>query len=181
MAKEWRRWCQPLGEEVLYSFIGRLAGERTRSSKVAVTELQLEDDVAVLGSTREEIERTANMLDEVASQWGLTVSLYKTKLLVVNGSVDCDDLQPLFIGGAVVEVISDFWYVGAVVESKGETTIYVEERIARASKVFRDSTLSLAIKRMVYHAVVLGVLHYGSETWTNKRAATKSWSLLTSV
>ena len=66
-------------------------------------------------------------------------------------------------------------------ESKGETTKDVEERIARASKafgalcrpVFRDSTLSLVTKRMVYHVVVLGVLLYGAETWTNKRAATR--------
>ena len=146
-----------------------------------MTELQFADDVAVLGSTREEIERTANMLEEVASQWGLTVSLSKTKLLVVNGSVNCDDLQPLFIGGAAVEVVSDFRYLGAVVESKGEIMKDVEERIARASKafgalcrpVFHDSTLSLATKRMVYRAIVLGVLLYGAEASTNKRAATQ--------
>ena len=35
--------------------------------------------------------------------------------------------------------------------------------------VFRDSNLSLKTKRKVYQAVVLGVLLYGSETWTTKR------------
>ena len=182
VVEEWRRRCQPLGVEVLYKFGGKLVGERTRRpSKVAVTELQFADDVAVLGSTREEIERTANVLEEVASQWGLTVSLSKTKLLVVNGSADCDDLQPLNIGGAAIEVVPDFRYLGAIMESKGEIMKDVEERIARASKafgalcrpVFRDSSLSLVTKRMVYRAVVLGVLLYGAETWTNKRAATQ--------
>ena len=38
--------------------------------------------------------------------------------------------------------------------------------------MFRDSTLSLVTKRMVYRAVVLGVL-YGAEMWTNERAATR--------
>ena len=97
----------------------------------------------------------------------------------MNGSVDCDDLQPLIIGGMAIEVVSDFWYLGAIVESKGETMKDVEERITRASKafgalcrpVFRDSTLSLVTKRMVYHTIVLGVLLYGAETWTNKKAA----------
>ena len=182
VVEEWRRRCQPLGVEVLYKFGGKLVGERTRRpSKVAVTELQFADDVAVLGSTREEIERTVNVLEEVASQWGLTVSLSKTKLLVVNGSADCDDLQPLNIGGAAIEVVPDFWYLGAIMESKGEIMKDVEERIARASKafgtlcrpVFHDSSLSLVTKRMVYRAVVLGVLLYGAETWTNKRAATQ--------
>ena len=41
--------------------------ERTRRAlKVAVTKLQFADDVAVLGPTREEIERTVNVLEEVA-------------------------------------------------------------------------------------------------------------------
>ena len=103
------------------------------------------------------------------------------KFLVVNWSSDYDDQQPPLIGGAAVEVISDFWYHGTVVESKGEIMKDVEERIARASKVFgalyravfRDSTLSVATKRMVYRAIVLGVLLYRAETWTNKRAATR--------
>ena len=156
-------------------------GERTRRVlKVAVTELQFADDVAMLGSTREQIERTVNVFEEVASQWRLTVSLSKTKLLVVNGSVDGDDLQPLIIGGLAIEVVSDLQYLGAIVESKGEIMNDVEERIARAltafgalcRPVFHDSTLSLVTNRMVDRAVMLGVL-YGAETWTNKRGATQ--------
>ena len=61
---------------------------------------------------------------------GLTVSLFKTKLLVVNGSIDCDDLQPLITGGMAIEVVSEFRYLGAMVKSKGETMKDVEERIA---------------------------------------------------
>ena len=36
-----------------------------------------------------------------------------------------------------------------------------------------DSSLSLRTKRLVYHAVVLGVLLYGSETWVTKRDASR--------
>ena len=39
--------------------------------------------------------------------------------------------------------------------------------------IFRDSNLSLRTKRNVYKAVVLGVLLYGSETWTTKRDAVR--------
>ena len=39
--------------------------------------------------------------------------------------------------------------------------------------VSRDSKLSLRTKRQMYKAVVLGVLLYGSETWTTKRDAVK--------
>ena len=57
----------------------------------------------------------------------------------------------------------------------------VKERIAKASRafgvlkepVFRDKNLSLATKRLVYKAVVLATLLYGSETWTTKRDAVR--------
>lgn len=38
---------------------------------------------------------------------------------------------------------------------------------------FQDSSLSLKTERMVYHAVVLGVLLYGAEARENKRVATR--------
>ena len=52
----------------------------------------------------------------------------------------------------------------------------VGERITKASKdfgaleepIFKNSDLSCKIKCCVYKSVVLGVLLYGSETWTNK-------------
>ena len=68
--------------EVLYKYGGKLVGERTRRPlKTTVTELQFADDAAIVGSSREEIERAARTLDEVASEWGLTLSLPKTGLL----------------------------------------------------------------------------------------------------
>ncbi len=178
----WRCRCEPFGVEILYKCGGKLVGERTRRpSRVAVTELQFADDAAEVTSTREEIERAAHVLEEVTAEWGLTVSLSKTKLLVANGVRDSGDLQPVIIRGESVEVVSDFRYLGATVESHGEIINDVEERVARASRafgalcrlVFHDGTLSLTTKRMVYRAVVLGVLLYGAESWTNKRAATQ--------
>ena len=57
----------------------------------------------------------------------------------------------------------------------------MEDRIARAARafgalcrpVFQDNKLSLETKRMVYRAVVMGVLLYGAEAWVNKRAVTR--------
>ena len=39
--------------------------------------------------------------------------------------------------------------------------------------MFKDKNLSLATKRLVYKAVVLATLLYGSETWTTKRDAVR--------
>ena len=76
-----------------------------------------------------------------------------------------------------MECVTEFKYLGSILEAKGGIAQEVGERIAKASRafgalrepVFRDSNLSLRTKRAVYKAVVLGVLLYGSETWTTKR------------
>ena len=109
---------------------------------------------------------------------GLTVSLPQTKLLV-SGKCNEDDMQLIVIRRAPIEVISEFKYLGSVVEAQGETLKDVENRITRASSafgalcrpVFQDSSLSIKTKRMVFRAVVLGVLLYGAEIWVTKRAA----------
>ena len=61
-------------------------------------------------------------------------------------------------------------------EEKGGVVKEVGERIAMASRafgmlkepIFKNSNLSYKTKRLVYKAVVLGIILYGSETWTTK-------------
>ena len=87
----------------------------------------------------------------------------------------------LRLDGGEVECVTEFKYLGSIVEAKGGIAQEVGERIAKTSKalcalwepIFRDSSLSLRTKRNMYKAVVLGVLLYGSETWTTKRDAVR--------
>ena len=73
-----------------------------------------------------------------------------------------------------MEWVIDFQYLGSVVEAKGGVGKEVCERIAKATRafgmlrepVFGDRNLSVTMKRLVYTLVVLGVLLYGSESWT---------------
>ncbi len=82
--------------------------------------------------------------------------------------------------GGEVECVTNFKYLGSVLEANRGVGMEVGERIAKAARAFgafkgpfNNSNLSYKTKRMVYKAVVLGVLLYGSETWTTKRDATK--------
>ena len=174
----WRERCQPFGVDILYKCGGKLIGERTRSpSSLTVTELLFADDAAAVGTTRESMERAAQALEQVTSEWGLSVSIAKTKLLVAG--VDCEesDLQPINIRGGTIETVTKFKYLGTIIEANGSVQREVENRISKASRVFgalkrpvfADKDLSLATKRLLYCAIVLGVLLYGAETWPVKR------------
>ncbi len=176
---QWRERCIEFGVNILYKCGGKLVGERTRRPLTAtVSELQFADDIATTGTSRESIVNAAHVLDDLLKKWGLTLSIVKTKLLVAGGG-DEADMRLLRLDGGEVECVSEFKYLGSIIEAKGGIAREVGERVAKASKafgalrepVFRDNILSLRTKRKVYKAVVLGVLLYGSETWTTKRDA----------
>ena len=156
-------------------------GERTRRhSTLAVIELLFDDDAAAVSTTREGIERAAHVFDEVTSEWGLKMNMPKTKLMVAD--VQCEeDLRPVYIKGEPRDALKEFKYLGAIIEPHGGIERDAQDKVARALRafgalskpVFCDDDLSLLPKTLVYHAVVLGVLLYGAETWANKRVTTQ--------
>ena len=107
----------------------------------------------------------ASTFDEVATKYGLTLSIPKTKLLVAGLGLTNDDLAPLELNGGVVEMVEHFKYLGSLVEASGGVVGEVGCRIAQAARafgslhdsVFAASDLSLETKRMVYQSVVLGM------------------------
>ena len=174
----WRARCAGLGVKLLYKCGGKLDGERTRAPMSSlVTELCFADDAVVTASTREDITKATVELQQVTVECGLTVSFPKTKLMVAGTGILESDVAPLCIGGSVVDTVPSFRYLGSVVESRSGVVLDLYDKIARASRafgalrkpVFRDSSLSLVTKQVVYQAVVLGVLLYAAGTWPTKQ------------
>ena len=117
------------------------------------------------------------MLDDV-SIWhrdlGLTISCSKTKPLAVLPS----DLYPepvlisLFPDDDPVEVVSNFQYLGSIVQDNCGTVIEVDSRICKSSKAFRSlcrilwyqCKIKTHIKLCIFNAVVLPTLLYGLES-----------------
>ena len=116
--EQWREQCQALGVEVLYKCSGRLVGARTRSpAHTIVSELLFADDACAITTSRADMEQAVEVLLRVTSQWGLTVSVPKTKLMVVGEGLQEDDVTPISTDSGVIDVVSDFKYLGALVSS----------------------------------------------------------------
>ena len=81
------------------------------------------------------MEAAAISREELITAWGLSLNIPKTKLLVA-GTPHSEDLQPLQLAGENVECVTDFQYLGSVVEAKGGVGKDVCERIAKASHAF---------------------------------------------
>ena len=86
-------------------------------------------------------------------------------------------MDPISIGGGIIEIMSSFCYLGSVVERHGGVCEELSVRVSRAAavfgalhrSVFSDGSLSIFTKSIVYKAVVLGVLLYAVETWPIKQ------------
>ena len=138
-----------------------------------LTECQFADDAAFLATTKSGAERATEKYMMVANDFGLTLSIPKTKSMPVGREVTPEDMTPLIVGGEEIESVSEFPYLGSVVSSDGQVELDVSRQIAQASRAFgalRKSAFmdkdQVTTKRKVYQACVLSVLLYGSECWT---------------
>ena len=52
------------------------------------------------------------------------------------GDGDANDMRPLRLDGGEVECVTEFKYLGSIVEAKGGIAQEVGEKIAKASKAF---------------------------------------------
>ena len=164
-----------VGVYLRYKHDGKLFRRYTKNAKEAwLTECQFADYAALLATTREGAEKAMEEYLRVAEDFGLSVSIPKTKLMVTGRQVTEADRAPLHVNNTVIESVTEFPYLGSLVASSGRVDTEVEKRIVQASRafgalhkpVFSDSTLYVATKRKVYQACVLSILLYGSECWT---------------
>ena len=142
-----------------------------------ISECQFADDIALLATTRTAAETVTREYQASAMDFGLTVSIEKTKFMAVGWGVTDSDLEPISVNGGTVEHVHEFPYLGSLIAEDGRIDREIDRRIANASKafgalrqpVFCDKILSIHTKRKIYQACVLSVLLYGSECWTPLR------------
>ena len=68
---------------------------KARLEEVRVTKTKFADDVAVYATTREMLQQVGKVFVRTVKEWGLTVSLEKTKLLTVGRQLNPEDSQPV--------------------------------------------------------------------------------------
>ena len=164
-----------VGINLKHKFDRKLFRRYTRNAaERKILECLFADDGAILASTREGAERAICEFQSVCHQFGLTVSISKTKHMATGREATSRDRAPLPISSGEVEGVEEFPYLGSIISASGRMDREVEKRIAQAARafgalrkaVFLDKNLSLKTERAIYQACVLSVLLYGSESWT---------------
>ncbi|CAH1249934.1 Hypp8727 [Branchiostoma lanceolatum] len=160
---------------------GRLRARRL-STMFNVRELQYADDNATPVDTVDALHATVSAFDGAYSRFGLTSNVGKTKILAQGApgqpppdtSNVCLRCQPL-------ETVEAFPYLGSYLSNDCTAQKDIDNRIRAAhaafgrlsKRVFLNHDLNLNTKIMVFRAIVLSTLLYGSEVWVLYRSDIK--------
>ena len=119
-----------------YKLDRKLFRRYTRNAEeVKVNECQFADDAALLATTKRGAELITTEYMLVGKDFGLTLSIPKTKVMAVGREVAAENRTPLSVGEEEIESV-EFPYLGSQIEYSGRVMLDVETRIAQASKAF---------------------------------------------
>ena len=141
----------------------------------SVTESQFANDAALYTTSLSNLTTLSEEFITSASWWGLTVTIQKTKTIIVNSHGDQCTGLPLE-GRGSIGFVHHCTYLDGVLADDGLLNSEVTSCLAKASRdfgclldsIFMTTTLSNDIKRQVYKSMVLSILFYGAETWPLK-------------
>ena len=131
-------------------------------------DLDFADDLALLASRNEHLQKKTDRLVNFASQTGLEINTAKTKVMSINTA----NPPPITIKDKELDFVEDFTYLGSLISKDNGARKDIQSRLAKARRAFaqlqtiwKSKQYSLKTKLRLYNSNVKSVLLYGSECW----------------
>ena len=135
-----------------------------------IVALMYADDLALLTDSPDDLVVLLDMVDAVASKYGLFINAAKTEIMVVGRPMT---LPTFKLSGKELLVTDSFRYLGSFFADDGSMSREMDVRNVRALAAFRQfqdiwASPKLCTKRKmdVYRTFILPIFLYGCETWT---------------
>ena len=143
---------------------------KTKVREAMIRDMLFADDAGIATHTEEELQLLMDRLSTACKEFGLIISLPKTKILSQGSSTE----PSIKIDNYELGVVEDFPYLGSNISESLSLDSEINKRIGKAAgtlsklteRVWGNSTLTVSTKMSVYSACILSTLLYGSETWT---------------
>jgi hypothetical protein len=132
----------------------------TKSSQICA----YADDIAIMARYRNKLIQVFKELEQEATKTGLKINDTKTKYMIMQGTEGRRGIKNLQIGDRSFERVSDFTYLGNMIENS-DSAKCIKERITIGNRAYNVNRM-LFNSKMISRACKLMVVTYGSETWT---------------
>ena len=138
-----------------------------------VKDVKFADDQGMVASTENGLQRLVSALEMTAKNYDMKINVKKTKCMVVSKEVGAK--VNIVIEGQIVEQVTKFKYLGAMITEDGRSLTDVKVRIGMAKEAFNKrkelltKRMSKALKKKIVKTIVWPVALYGCETWTLRK------------
>ena len=139
-------------------------------------DLDYADDLYLLTHRLAGMKVEGERLQETGGQVGLKINIQKTKEMRIS----VRQQEPLELHGEDVERVSEFTYLGSIINETGGTDEDITARIRKAQPTFsmlmpvwKEKCVRLQTKLRIFDTNVKSVLLYGSETWRSTKLLIK--------
>ena len=86
------------------------------------------DDVVICNESREGVERELEKWRVTLEGWGMKVSRSKTAYMCVSGKKE-EEKETIKMQGVAIARVSDFKYLGATLQSNGDSSVEAKKRL----------------------------------------------------
>ena len=148
--------------------LARLRSKR-KTREAVIRDMLFADDAAIATHTEAELQSLMDRFSKAAGDFGLTISLNKTNVMVQEAGPPNITIKDYKLG-----VVEHFTYLGSNITNNLSLDLELDQRIGKASttlarlsqRVWNNKKLTINTKVAVYRACVLSTLLYASKTWT---------------
>lgn len=133
-----------------------------------IPELRYADDTVILSNTPEGLEHLILAVKIHSEEQNLQLNIKKTKIMTTDRTTQQPKIR---INGEEIENVTEFEYLGSVINSRGDCFIETKRRLAMAmqrlnnmKKLWQNTNTSMKIKLL--RACIFPVATYGCESWT---------------
>ena len=165
---------QGRGVRVVYLHDAKLVGNRRKLQlETLVTDLEYADDMTLIADSWEDLKSMLKSLEVRCRDMGLTITSKKTKTLAVLPDNSHPKPEPISLhpDDVPLEVVSNFQYLGSIVQDNCDSSVEVDPRISKASRAFRQLSHILWYQRKIrtrtklrmFNSAILPIFLYSLE------------------
>ena len=130
------------------------------------------DDMAILGSSPDDLQNSLNLLNTYCNTWGLEVNVQKTKIMVFRNRGPVLRNEKWSYNDSDVELVDNFNYLGTVFNYTGTFVLNQETLAGKGLKALntllyntKGLNLKTSVKLQLFDAFVGSTLNFGCEVW----------------
>ncbi len=128
------------------------------------------DDLVIISKTKSGLQSALDNLSSYCREWGLTVNLEKTKVLIFNKGGKLLNKHPFHLDGVKLDIVTNYCYLGILFTASGSFKMACERLTLLASRAaFKlksfDTRNNIVLAYRLFNHLVTPILSYCCEIW----------------